>query len=153
MRKILSLIICLFVLQACAFATTGDFSRVVRNGKLIHTTNGSIGVAIAETASAATLATINVTSVPEGNAVAEIFFEVDTYGAAAVSTVSNITGTVEGDKVYIQSTVASQDIAIDESGNIKLGATGRLCSDPQDMIILLNYDGSNLKEIGFFDNN
>lgn len=78
----------------------------------------------------------------------------DTYGDVAISTVDNVVtaGITTGTLLYLQSTLASQDIIWTESGNMDLGAA-RTLTDPLDLLILLKTGANQFIEAGFFDNN
>lgn len=153
MLRLLVLSLCLVC--GIAFADTDeDYVRVVRDGVLIHTGNSCIGGDIAKTLSENTTGSITVDTVVEGQKSAEINIEVDTYNDQATGNLLSISGTLEGDIIYLHTQVASQDVTVSEAGGtIFLGAATRALSDPKDVIVLKNIDGTNLVEVGYYDNN
>ena len=157
MKRLLALfIICAFCLSSYSqlYATTaGDFMRVVRSGQAIHSGNSCIGLQIDKTLSNNTTGSITLDTTPTGREAAEVNIILDTYADAAIGTMNALSGTVEGDIIYISTQLASQDIVVSESATIYMSSTTRTLSDPKDVLVLKNQDGTNLVEVGFYDNN
>jgi len=75
----------------------------------------------------------------------------DTEGAAALDTVTTLTGFV-GQIIFVSSKNAARDVRFLDAGNFSLSAEQTL-SDPADVLMLKATSATTWKEISFSDNN
>ena len=136
---------------AVAFAEYSTTVTNITTGKATRKSNVALGEAKALTLAAAE-STPNLTTGSAARSQPYAFVELTTYLRAAVSTINGIAGTVEGDVVVLQTARSSEDVVVIEGTNLKLGGASRTLTNVSDQLILVNYDGTNLREQNFSDN-